>query len=387
MRFDLGNPGLAQLARLPWELLYDEDKGRFLARGDRRLLIVRSLSVPEFASELGVESPLRVLAAVASPADLPSLNLEEERRRISQSLAGRGGIEIEFLDQANLSSLRERVLASGCQALHFMGHGQFEPKTGEGMIALTGKDGKKQLVPGAILAQHLGDLGLRLVVLNACRTAEVADGSIPDPFAGVAAALVREGLTAAVAMQFPISDSAAIRFSEVFYQRLAAGDPVDVAVSEARLALQTDEPGSLEWATPVLYLRGRANQLVMSPPLLGQARVRLLSWFRPAKGEGWVERLMQLRPWRLPIGRWLVTSLCIGSQALVWFYLGLLAHRAPGLFEGLGAVLTLFALFASLLALRCGLALPPRLGRWTAAFAFLLAASVWLFLDNKFRPS
>jgi hypothetical protein len=265
LKFDLFDQAVAQIARLPWELLYDEVSGRFVASGDRRLLLVRSIDVPEFAPELPVRPPLRILAAIANPAGLPPLDLQEERRRISQALAGTEDVEISFLEDTSVATLREWVLASRCQALHFMGHGRFHPATGEGALALTGDDGGPQYVSGPVLARHLGDLGLRLVVLNACRSGEVTDGTVADPFAGVAAALVREGLPAAVAMQFPISDGAANLFSQVFYRRLAQGDTVDGAVSEARLALGAATVGSLEWATPVLYLRVRSGRILELP--------------------------------------------------------------------------------------------------------------------------
>ena len=92
---------------------------------------------------------------------------------------------------------------------------------------------------------------LRLVVLNAC---EGARSARDDPFRGVAQALVRQGIPAVIAMQFEISDPAALVFSQSFYQAIADGLPVDVATVEARRAMFADG-NEVEWATPVLYLR------------------------------------------------------------------------------------------------------------------------------------
>jgi hypothetical protein len=75
-----------------------------------------------------------------------------------------------------------------------------------------------------------------------------------DPFAGTAQELVRQGIPAVVAMQFEISDEAAITFSLEFYRALADGCPVDAALTEARKAIYT-QGNRLEWATPVLYMR------------------------------------------------------------------------------------------------------------------------------------
>jgi hypothetical protein len=54
---------------------------------------------------------------------------------------------------------------------------------------------------------------LRLVALNACEGARL---SPTDPFAGVAGTLVSLGLPAALAMQFEITDSAAILLAKEF---------------------------------------------------------------------------------------------------------------------------------------------------------------------------
>ena len=83
------------------------------------------------------------------------------------------------------------------------------------------------------------------------------EGSIvapDDPFAGLATSIVQRGIPAVIAMQFAITDAAAIVFAEGFYEALAAGYPVDAALGAARMAILTDE-NDVEWATPVLFMR------------------------------------------------------------------------------------------------------------------------------------
>jgi beta-lactam-binding protein with PASTA domain/outer membrane protein assembly factor BamD (BamD/ComL family) len=92
--------------------------------------------------------------------------------------------------------------------------------------------------------------------LNSC---EGARGSEGDPFSGTAATLVRRGIPAVVAMQYQITDKAAIEFCSAFYESLADGLPVDAAVTEARVAVSMDS--MLEWGTPVLYMRSRDGRL------------------------------------------------------------------------------------------------------------------------------
>jgi chorismate mutase len=70
-----------------------------------------------------------------------------------------------------------------------------------------------------------------------------------------------------VAMQYEITDTAAIEFSSAFYEALADSLPVDAAVTEARTAVSMDS--MLEWGTPVLYMHspdGRVFDMFASSP-------------------------------------------------------------------------------------------------------------------------
>jgi beta-lactam-binding protein with PASTA domain len=103
---------------------------------------------------------------------------------------------------------------------------------------------------------------VELVVLGACQTGRRGEGNI---WSGVAAALMKAGIPAAVAMQYGIWDDAAIAFNRSFYRVLAAGLPLDYAVSAGRLAAfnrchpvrEDRELGRCwrDWGVPVLYLR------------------------------------------------------------------------------------------------------------------------------------
>ncbi|HYI21427.1 MAG TPA: CHAT domain-containing protein, partial [Candidatus Limnocylindrales bacterium] len=103
---------------------------------------------------------------------------------------------------------------------------------------------------------------LRLALLNSCETAQ---GAETDIFSSTAAALVRKGTPAVVAMQFEITDDAAIQFSRVFYSATAHGMPVDSAVAEARKSLALNVTNSYEWGTPVLFMRSPDGVLFRVP--------------------------------------------------------------------------------------------------------------------------
>src|SRR5262249_17292774 len=143
--------------------------------------------------------------------------------------------------------------------LHFIGHGGFDPTTQEGVLALADRQGKTRLLHAPELGRLLADhQRLRLVVLNAC---EGAKSSEMDLFSSTAARLARRGVPAVLAMQAAITDQAALQCTSTFYQVLLAARPVDEAVAEARKAISLQTPNSLEWGTPVLYLRAASGML------------------------------------------------------------------------------------------------------------------------------
>ncbi len=259
------SPASPELLDLPWELLYQPDARGFLCLS-RRTPVVRSLDVPGPVARPPLPERLRLLAVVASPPGLPPLDLEAERRWIEAACREQPRIELSVLANPTAQALRRELLAAESRrepihVLHFMGHGQLDAR-GEGALLFAGEDGAPDAVLGEELSTFVRDFtSLELVVLNACRSGESGG---EDPFAGVAAALLVGGLPAVLAMRAPISDEGAIAFSRAFYQRLAAGEPVDTAVTEGRLALYRKGRPSAEWGTPVLFLRGGDGRLFRS---------------------------------------------------------------------------------------------------------------------------
>jgi hypothetical protein len=249
------DPGLAPLASLPWELLYRKETRDFLSLS-HSTPVVRYLDIQRPYTPLAIEPPLRILVVVSCPTGYQKLDLDKERELIEQSWAQHAAVEVEFTEKATIRALQDRLATRDVHVLHFMGHGDFDERSGQGVLLMEDSEGSGDLLDGHALGVLLHDARtLRLVVLNACETARVTARQGLDPFAGIATALVLAGIPAVVAMQFPISDGAAITFAERFYPLLAKGRPVDYAMTEARKAIYVAEPGTLEWATPVLFMR------------------------------------------------------------------------------------------------------------------------------------
>jgi len=240
------------LANLPWELLYDRADDWFLALSDRTP-VVRYVQMPDPPRPVAVSLPLRILLIRSEPSDRAPLSLATEWDLVRQALAelsAAGMVRFTELAAATLGELRRALLRDTFHVLHYMGHGEFDAERG-GVLLFTDGAGRGLPVSSGDLGVMLRDhTSLRLAVLNAC---EAGRTDPADPFAGVADTLVRRGIPAVVAMQFAISDDAAVEFAPALYGALAAGWPVDAAVAEARKAIYTVSP--LEWAAPVLYLR------------------------------------------------------------------------------------------------------------------------------------
>lgn len=255
LKLQSDDPRVAHLAALPWELLRRGETDDFLGL-DRRTPLVRYLDVPRPRPLIPLPPVLRVLVVVASPDNLDPLELGDELHRLVTAWKKQKKVEVEVIEGASLSRLREALSEKPYHVVHFMGHGGFDPKSGEGVLYFESPQGQAVAVSGRSLAAKLKDhASLGLVFLNACNTGRTAVASEAQPFAGVASALVYGGLPAVLAMQFPISDSAAIRFSQAFYRHLAAGLSVDEAVTEGRQAIHSADPSNVEWATPVLFIR------------------------------------------------------------------------------------------------------------------------------------
>ncbi|MFZ4659930.1 MAG: SUMF1/EgtB/PvdO family nonheme iron enzyme [Caldilineaceae bacterium] len=249
------------LAALPWEYLYDPRAAEYLCLS-RSTPVVRYLELPQPIQPLEVTPSLQVLGMIASPSDLTPLDVTLEKQRIDLAVAGlkaQGLLEWTWLEGQTARDLQRYLRRSPWHVFHFIGHGRYDALRAEGQIALADAVGKTHLFGATDLARLLADHHeLRLVLLNSC---EGAQGNSDDIFAGTAATLMRRGLPAVVAMQYAITDRAAIEFAQVFYESLADGLPVDGAVSEARKAISVNIANSLEWGTPVLHLRAAEGQL------------------------------------------------------------------------------------------------------------------------------
>jgi hypothetical protein len=252
-RLRLNLTGAPELSDIPWEFLYS--KAFFSLSANTP--VIRYLDLPESIRPLTVELPLRILVVISSPTDYRKLDVKREWKTVKDALADleqNGLVVLERLDTPldtpQLAALPRALRRGGFRILHFIGHGEFHDHGG----ALVFEDAQQQgaSVSADRLATVVRDqVSLRLVVLNSC---EGARAEITDSFSGTAQALVRQGIPAVLAMQFEITDEAAITFASEFYASIASGDPIDTALADARLKLFAIQADDVVWATPVLHM-------------------------------------------------------------------------------------------------------------------------------------
>ncbi|HEY2723337.1 MAG TPA: CHAT domain-containing protein, partial [Pseudonocardiaceae bacterium] len=245
-----------ELVRLPWEFMFDpgeqDDVGLSVSLARYPGVLAPRLPLP-------FEAPLRILGLVARPGE--QHQADEEQQRLGAALAAvrrEGLVELEWAAGRTVSDLQEALDRGPWHAFHFVGYGGGEPVADQRTVALTHvalthDAGRDHLAGADDLTRLLADHDtLRLVVLNARDT---GPGGASEAFSAAAGKLVRGGVPAVVAMQFDITDPAAIVFAETLYHNVARFVPVDTGVMRARRAVRLAKRDTLEWATPALYLR------------------------------------------------------------------------------------------------------------------------------------
>ncbi len=244
-----------ELSALPWEYMYDPQERDYVCLSTDTP-VVRYLEFDQPPSAVTVKPPLSLLVMIASPNDRPALDVARERQRIeiaTAPLRKAGLMRIEWLEGSTWRHLQQAMRRQRFHIFHFVGHGGFDSAAGEGVLLFTDEEGKSSMIGATAVARLLSDHHtLRLAVLNSCLGAK---GSSTDAMSSTSAVLVGRGLPAVVAMQFEISDDAAIEFSRSLYEAIADGLPIDAAVSDARKAVSFAAPHSVEWGTPVLHMR------------------------------------------------------------------------------------------------------------------------------------
>ena len=274
--FRSAEPGLLGL---PWELMRDGAGPVALGAGG----ISRSVPVAGGAGTLEVPGGrLRVLMVISRPGGTADVGYQMVARPLLERLdAVRGEVALTVLRPPTLDALRQAVMQAAdagapFHVVHFDGHGVMPARTagggaviggrpgmmagaGEGVLAFEEPGGGSDPVTASRVAGVLAGGRVPVVVLNACQSGAVGK----ELEASVAAALLRSGCAAVVAMAYSVYAVAAAEFMAAFYEALFAGTSVGQAVGAGRRRLfehdgrpsPRGEMPLADWVVPVHYLR------------------------------------------------------------------------------------------------------------------------------------
>ena len=262
----------ARVLAWPWEALRDPELG-YLAHTcqiERRLNKLRdpqplpaSLPLNRVNILLVVTRPYRRDVGYRSIAR-PLVELVERQKLPAY---------VHLLRPPTFDQLREhlRERPGYYHILHFDGHGAYSSASPsdspgyvlsapEGKLVFEKDDGEPDYITAEQLSTLLHECSVPGVVLNACQAA-MLDERAEDPFASVAAALLRAGMRSVVAMAYSLYVSGAQQFLPAFYGRLFETASVAEAVRAGRQQMRA-HPDRVcargkfplhDWLLPVLY--------------------------------------------------------------------------------------------------------------------------------------
>jgi len=266
------------LLSFPWEVTRLAEENFLLQ--DHRISLVRRVAGSMLpALRPSSRRPLRMVAALSSPAEMPSLDLPAIERLLSQSLEGAPGIALELIQNATPHQLADalskpaEIVQLACRLNATYTNDPAGATLAPESPALTLNNDEGLIQFAGIDQFDWRASRSRLVILN-----QTPD-SAPEAVALVAVRLIALGVPAVLAAPAALADRAAVAFYRALYTALADGSPIEDAVIEGRQAIvAVSGSDSFEWALPALYSNG---ELVMLPPASASAEPQPAS-ARPA---------------------------------------------------------------------------------------------------------
>jgi CHAT domain len=248
-----------ELDALPWELM----RSRTMLMFTNVLMTVARVA-SFFNPDLEPPDkcwPLRMMLVVGSQDE--QIHVEEEIGYIKEAFRKVCGlVDLEVARLPDRKGVRKMVGDVKPHVVHFIGHGDVDGEVGYLELEQPGTSNIKWTASAirddlsrVIKDQRSGEEVIkvpRLVVLNACQSGE------PGEHRGTRAAaegLAELNVPAVIAMQGPIRGRAAALFASGLYETLSHGEPLDRAVTRARVEI-TDElsQDQRDYALPALIL-------------------------------------------------------------------------------------------------------------------------------------
>jgi hypothetical protein len=254
-RFNLLPTAPMQLNMIEWEALYDSAERLGLSRS-REVSFSRYLSLPIEPRKQVPDRP-RILVVISAPSDADVYGLDpidyvatrDQLKAALQPLTQT--LQVDFLENATRTSIRNALLSQNYNIVHIHAHGFLSAD--RAALVLTNENGLCDFTDEQLFAEVLdGVESLRLAVLIACKGAVQIKG---DQHSGLAASLVRRGVSAVIAMRSSVTMDTATSFVHDLYSSLVYSADVDTATNEARHQLYLRDPQTSDFTAPVLFMR------------------------------------------------------------------------------------------------------------------------------------
>jgi hypothetical protein len=276
-----------ELRCLPWETMALDQRMLF---ADPDNPYARA-TLP-FAKPSGpVDVPVRLLVLVGDTAE--NLAHRQEIDSIQMGLrAAPVRWQVEILEEPSERIFFEAYDKLKPHVLHFIGHGTL---TNDAPVLLVNHQGSAWKLSQFHIVNRLRAAPPRLVVLNACRTADIPSRTAVS---GVAGAFEKLGSGAVVSMQGALTSPAAVQFSRAFYERLAPGGAVDVAAAAAKARLDVamaPEVNVRDWALATLSLRVEPCNVLNAPLGVSDHSLRAFEKRAGFKARAFVNRTSERR--------------------------------------------------------------------------------------------
>ena len=256
----------------PWEALRDPEAGAPLAHTCRMERRLNNVPDPRTLPDSLPKDSVNILLVVARPYGEKDVRFRSIARPLIELIEERKlPAHVDLLRPPTFKQLDEHLKSHPgyYHILHFDGHGSYGNGHGhgshhfqgpEGQLVFETEEGKDDPVSAEKLNILLKEHAVPGVVLNACQSAMIS-AEATDPFASVAASLVRAGMRSVTAMAYTLYVSGAQKFLPPFYEDLFDKGDFAEAVRAGRRAMLRDDKrvcarGEFplqDWLLPVTY--------------------------------------------------------------------------------------------------------------------------------------
>ena len=273
----------------PWEALYSRDDG-YLAlrcRIDRQL---SNIGDPPPLPAVLSQDALYILYIIPRPYGENDVGYQVLANSLVTSIRENNlPVTVDVLRPPTFAQL-QKVLHDRpgyYHIVHFDGHGGYGAVTStpsgnlyaapEGQLVFETDDSSPDSVDTRRLAQLLAEYNIPVMVMNACRSGMI-DGQAKDPFASIAAGLLKAGIRSVVAMGYSLYVSGAKEFIPAFYEHLFSAGKVSEAMRAGRKKMMerpmrdcvVGKRPLQDWVVPVLYQQLSAESVILPNLSLGK---------------------------------------------------------------------------------------------------------------------